>query len=246
MAASTARALFLRIMGGTDVVRPDLFSTCAEGGNDVEWVRARLVEAGLGQRVSVTGVDVCAGGELPPSVGFDVAIVGGSYHNVNEGHAWQHRTMEWLREWRRGGRPMLGICGGHQMAAVLLGGSVSPMGGEHPWVGTMPVRVTDEGRDHYLFAGLDGDPHVHLGHYDHVERTPSGARLLAEREGVVQALDFGGGWIGVQFHPEASAEVMERSWGDSHVDAVGRYRSSAAGARIVANFLRGSGVVAND
>lgn len=231
-----SRLLFISILGNEDLVRPDLFDGHPDGVHDGEWLCSRLKEAGFTPPAGLQRVDVCAGEQLPRHDDVDAVMVGGSYHNANEGHDWQLRTIEWLRGWRATGRPFLGICGGHQMASVALGGRVSRMD-VGPWVGTESVRLTDAGRDHYLFAGLGEAPSVHLGHYDHVEQPPEGAVLLAERDGIVQALDFGGDWLGVQFHPESSDTIMEHAWDGALGDISGAYRPSEDGRRMLVNFL---------
>jgi len=237
-----ARLLYITIMGTEDVVRPGLFAGNPDGEHDAAWLCRRLTEAGLERLPGIEQVDVCSGSELPPVEEYDAVVVGGSYHNVDEGHEWQMRTMEWLRRWRDTGRPMLGICGGHQMAAVILGGRVARMA-VGPWAMTAPVQLTDDGRRHYLFEGLSGEVMVHLGHYDHVEVLPPGATVLAMREGVVQALDFGGGWLGLQFHPEVSGPTMVHAWDGVLGDIAGAYRDTPEGPRILVNFLRTHGLL---
>lgn len=237
-----SRILYITIMGSADVVRPGLFVGNPDGEHDAAWLCRRLAEAGLPALPWIEQVDVCTGTELPPVEDFDAVVVGGSYHNVDEGHDWQLRTMEWLRSWRDTGRPMLGICGGHQMAAVLLGGRVTRMA-VGPWALTAPVRLTDDGRRHYLFEGLPGEVQVHLGHYDHVEELPAGATVLAMRDGVVQALDFGGGWLGLQFHPEISGPTMVHAWDGVLGDIADAYRDTPDGGRVLVNFLRAHGLL---
>ena len=237
------RLLFISIVGTEDMVRADLFDDHPDGRNDAAWMCRRLAEAGVATPPGLHRVDVCAGEQLPDFGLVDAVIVGGSYHNVDEGHPWQHRAMEWLRGWRSTGKPFLGICGGHQMAAVVLGGRVSRMA-NGPWAETAAVTLTEGGRRHFLFGGLGEPLEVHLGHYDHVDRLPAGAVVLAEREGVVQALDFGGGWLGVQFHPECSHGLMTHAWDGTLGDLGDAYRPSASGARLLCNFLGAHGLLA--
>ncbi len=239
------RLLFISILGTEDMVQADLFDDHPDGRHDASWMCCRLAEAGVATPPGVQRVDVCADEALPAIDSVDAVVVGGSYHNVDEGHAWQRRTMDWLREWRRTSRPFLGICGGHQMAAVVLGGRVSrmPVG---PWAETAAVTLTEAGRRHYLFDGLGDSLDVHLGHYDHVDGLPPGAVVLAEREGVVQALDFGGDWLGVQFHPEVSPSLMKQAWAGALGDLGDAYRPSSVGGRLLCNFLRAHGLLDAD
>lgn len=239
------RLLFISILGTEDMVRADLFDDHPDGSTDAAWMCRRLAEAGVPTPPGLHRVDVCAGEALPDVDRVDAVVVGGSYHNVDEGHPWQRATMDWLRGWRATGKPFLGICGGHQMATVVLGGRVSPMA-VGPWAETATVTLTDAGRGHFLFEGLGDSLDVHLGHYDHVDRLPDGAIVLAERDGVVQALDFDGGWLGVQFHPECSHGTMKHTWDGTLGDLGDAYRPSAVGARLLCNFLGSHGLLRAD
>ena len=103
--------------------------------------------------------------------------------------------------------PTLGVCLGHQLAAVALGGRVdrNPSGRT---VGLVPVRLTDAGASDPLLSGLHGLVAVHYND-DVIHETPAGSVLLATLpDGRPQALRFGPAAWGVQFHPETSPEVF--------------------------------------
>ena len=236
------RLLCISILGDPAVADRSVFEDLPEGGCDWDWVRARFRESDLADRIEIDGVDASLGQELPSPDDYDAVVVGGSYHNVNEGHPWQLRMIDWMREWRLTERPLFGICGGHQMATVALGGAVDPMDGE-PFAETAPIDLTDKGREHFLFEGLNSNPVVHFGNNDHVTRAPEGATLLATYRGIVAALDHGGDWYTTQFHPEASPRGMTVGWTGAIPSKGVRYAESADGGRILANFLRGTGLV---
>ena len=108
------------------------------------------------------------------------------------------------------GVPTLGVCLGHQLAAVALGGRVdrNPSGRA---VGPVPVRLTGAAASDELLSGFDGLPAIHYND-DVVLEVPSGATVLAMLpDGRPQALRFGPSAWGVQFHPETSPEVFG-SW----------------------------------
>jgi GMP synthase-like glutamine amidotransferase len=218
----------------------------ADGATDWEWIASRLRERKLEDAIAIEGVDASLGETLPSPDDFDGVIVGGSFHNVNEGRDWQRRAIDWLGEWRSTGRPLFGICGGHQMAAVTLGGAVDKIDkvGGKAFSETGRLDLTEHGRDHFLFEGIDdGGPEVHFGNFDHVTRLPDGARLLATFKGIIATLDHGGDWFSTQFHPEATADGMVIAWdGSLPADAL-RYRDTPDGGRIIENFLRGTGLV---
>ncbi len=236
------RLLCVSILGDPAVADRNVFADLPEGCADWQWVRAKLEQLKLADKVDIAGVDASLGQALPSPDDYDAVLVGGSYHNVNEGHDWQVRTIDWLREWRSTERPFFGICGGHQMAAVVLGGAVDPMNGE-PFAETASIELTEVGQGHFLFDGVQPKPLVHFGNNDHVTRLPEGATLLATYRGIVAAIDHGASWYSTQFHPEASARGMAVGW-TGMIPANGvRYGESPDGARILANFLRGTGLV---
>jgi len=103
--------------------------------------------------------------------------------------------------------PTLGVCLGHQLAAVGLGGTV----GRNPsgrTVGPVRVRLTGAAASDPLLSGFDGLPAIHYND-DVVLEIPTGATVLATSpDGRPQALRFGPVAWGVQFHPETSPEVF--------------------------------------
>ena len=74
--------------------------------------------------------------------------------------------------------PMLGICFGHQLLAMALGGKVirNPLGWE---VGTCKVRLTHAGKHDRLFSGLPDEFSVMQSHQDMVVDFPNNAECLA-------------------------------------------------------------------
>lgn len=117
-------------------------------------------------------------------------------------------AKQWLVASVAAGIPTLGICLGHQLLAEALGGStgVNPHGQR---LGLLPVTPTEDGADDTLLAGLDHGPGaIHFNH-DVVSQLPGDARLLATAPGgEVQAVRYGPCAWGVQWHPEASAELL--------------------------------------
>ena len=185
------RLLIISILVMPGVIRPDLYDSIPEGPNDLHWIRRRLAQNNLEDKFELHHIDICVGDVLPDMSTFDAVVVGGSYHNANEGHPWQLALFEWLARWRDTERPLLGLCGGHQHAAIALGGKVGVMS-TGVKAATTSIELTSDGREHYLFKDCGNNPDVHLAHYDHVERAPAGAKVLATHEGIIQALDMGG------------------------------------------------------
>jgi GMP synthase (glutamine-hydrolysing) len=106
------------------------------------------------------------------------------------------------------GRWFLGICLGHQLAAVALGGEVvvNPRGRA---LGLTPVRLTEAGRRDELTSVIGDGARTLQWNSDIVSRLPAGATELATSpDGSIQAARFAARAWGLQFHPEASAEVF--------------------------------------
>lgn len=132
--------------------------------------------------------------------------------------AYDDETARWLAPTRAliatvvaGGDPFLGICLGHQLAAVALGGRVERNPHGHAQ-GLTPYSPTAEADTDPLVAPLrTGSPAVQWNN-DVVTRLPDGATELATApDGTVQAARFGPLAWGVQFHPEVSPAIF-RGW----------------------------------
>ena len=137
-----------------------------------------------------------------------LVVLGGAMGACDDADApWLVSTRTLIADAVTRGVPTLGVCLGHQLAAVALGGRVdrNPSGRT---VGLVPVRLTEAGACDPLLSGLDGLVAVHYND-DVVHEAPAGATLLASLpDGRPQALRFGPAAWGVQFHPETSPEVF--------------------------------------
>ena len=113
------------------------------------------------------------------------------------------------------GKPMLGICYGHQLIARYLGGTVE-RGDTHEF-GSATLQLRADG---VLFEGLSSEQQVWMSHGDHVARPPAGFAILADTdECEVAAMGHETLRVyGLQFHPEV---VHTRN-----------------GSKILGNFLR--------
>lgn len=150
-----------------------------------------------------------ASGGAGSGAGADgLVVLGGAMGACDDADApWLAATRSLLADAVARGVPTLGVCLGHQLAAVGLGGTV----GRNPsgrTMGTVPVRLTGAAASDPLLGGLDGLPAIHYND-DVVLELPVGATVLATLpDGRPQALRFGPAAWGVQFHPETSPEVF--------------------------------------
>jgi GMP synthase (glutamine-hydrolysing) len=96
------------------------------------------------------------------------------------------------------GKPILGICYGHQLIARKLGGVVMRGKGEY---GRTLMRLLE--RDP-VFDGWNAEEIVWMSHGDYVKEPPPGFVVLAVSENGYIAAMRKGHMYGVQFHPEVS------------------------------------------
>lgn len=157
---------------------------------------------------------------LPPvqEMGHGIIVLGG-LASVEDGELWMGAVKRMMVDAVDRDLPLLGICLGHQLLAEAFGGEVrvaDPAGGEHG-----PVRIEWQPgaeRDPVLgrVAGLPGKLFP-MSHSDVVSRLPSGATELARNAAYPHQAFRLGSALGVQFHPEASPELMT-SWAELHGD----------------------------
>lgn len=135
--------------------------------------------------------------EFPASVhSADGWLITGSRHGVYEDHPFIAPLEQFVRDALAAGRPVTGICFGHQIMAQALGGQVAKFPGG--WaVGPQSYHV--EGRDMVLNAW----------HQDQVLMPPDGAQTIASNPFCVHAaLRYGTLGLSVQAHPEFDDEFI--------------------------------------
>ncbi|MEV7973761.1 type 1 glutamine amidotransferase [Cellulomonas sp. NPDC089187] len=185
----------LTVVRMDDEVPLDRFADWLDG------VEVRLVRADLGEDPGP--VDAMDG----------LLVLGGrmSAHDDQLPHVPAVRTL--LADAVRADLPTLGICLGAQLLAVATGGQVhvaAPPGRE---AGTVVLRWRPEAVTDPLVGALAGPDRGGLMptmHSDAVVDLPRGAVWLAASPMYpYQAFRVGSAW-GVQFHPEASPELMRR------------------------------------
>ena len=194
------------------------------------------------------GIDTWETLDLRTEVAFDedtadAFVVTGSSSSVTEMTLWMQAACIRLRRVVERGKPVLGICFGHQLLAHAFGGRVTPnpRGRE---TGTIEVRVDAPDA---LFEGLGDSFRVQTTHVDSVVRLPEGARVLAHSAlEPVGAFALGERTRCVQFHPELDHEAMLgyldaraeriRREGLNHAALVAGVRPTPAGSAILKNF----------
>jgi GMP synthase (glutamine-hydrolysing) len=164
-------------------------------------------------------LEVCrpwAGEELPTELtGHQALVVMGGWMSAHHDAevTWLTGVKTLMRLAARDELPTLGICLGHQVAAVALGGHVetNPRGKQ---IGLYDVRWLPEAKDDALFGPVATPRRGIHWNADVVTRLPGGAVPLAYADGgELQAARFGPAMWGVQWHPEIDEPLLRR-WVD--------------------------------
>jgi GMP synthase (glutamine-hydrolysing) len=172
-----------------------------------------LAEAGCSLEV----VRPTVGDALPEPTPYDALVVLGGSGSAADPE--RLPVVDLVRRAAERAVPTLGVCLGHQICALALGGEVgrSPHG---QYVGLYELGLTERGPHHGPVPALDdGVPRrAVFWNDDVVTRLPDGAVVLARDSfGEVQATAFAPTVWGVQWHPEIAGGVP-RSWAEEDLE----------------------------
>ena len=123
-------------------------------------------------------------------------------------HPWMLAEKAAIREWVWDrAKPYFGVCLGHQLLCDALGGEVAL--GADAEVGVYDVSLTQDGKEHDLFKGVEPSSKVMQWHWAEVKRAPQGAKVLASSDrAAIQAIAIDSHAVGTQFHCEFTPQSM--------------------------------------
>ena len=157
-----------------------------------------FVAAGDGAALAFEAIDVLGGTPYPAPSRCDAYVITGSRHSVYEDLPWLPGLVEFVRRALRAGRPVLGICFGHQLMAHFFGGQVRRAQG---WaVGVHGSRVL---ASEAWMAPPAKAINLLSSHQDQVIQLPNGAQLIAGNDFCpVAGFTLGRQVLTFQGHPE--------------------------------------------
>ncbi len=146
-------------------------------------------------------------------LGDGVVLLGG-HMSAHDGldHPWIEPVGWLLAESISRGIPVMAICLGHQILAQALGGHVAVPGPHGYEEGAVEMTLTEASLNDPIL-GCVSKGQVLMGYQSHgdaVERLPQDARLLGSSTAYNYQIFRCGSGIGLQFHPEASPELMTK------------------------------------
>lgn len=171
----------------------------------------------VGERIAAANVEMVMVGpeigiEVPTSAqGFDGVIVLGGTPGPNDDDdaAWLPRVRELMADCLDREVPLLGICLGAELLAVVAGGSVGGVrnGAE---IGLCDLALTGAAAGDPLFDGLEGELKAMQWHTLEIHELPEGSvSLCSSARCPNQAFRVGPLAWGTQFHLEALASTAE-------------------------------------
>jgi len=212
------------------------------------------IEAYLGEhKIAYTVYPAYRNEGSPPIQDYDAFIVGGtptSLYDPDRPEFFRRETALLARAVKVA-KPCLGVCGGGQLLANILGAEVR----KNPVreIGIYKVTLTTAGRRSRFFEGFPSEFPVFQWHGDTFD-TPKGCRLLVQgRDCANQAFSYGNS-LALQFHLEVSSRTAAK-WADEYqeeLEAFGKTKEEIVekcketeakmrllSDRLVANFLNG-------
>ncbi len=161
---------------------------------------------------------------FPESGKYDLIIIGGTpipVYNISE-HAFLQKESDYLQSAIAHDKPCLGICGGAQLLAQVLGARVTR--NQPSEIGGYQVHLTVEGQNDPLLRGFPDHFPVFQWHGDTFD-IPSGGELLVTGDDCRNQFFRKDNIVGIQFHLEISCKEAA-VWADAYMEELNKFGKS--------------------
>ena len=145
---------------------------------------------------------------LPESTDVDLLIIMGGPMNVFDFHVypWMQDEIEWVADFIRTGKPVLGICLGAQIIAAALGEEVYP--GEEKEIGWHDLQFLPSLGDFRIFKDLPASRKVFHWHGDTFNIPEGAVRIARSQLFPNQGFIYNKRVMALQFHLEVTPDSV--------------------------------------
>lgn len=154
--------------------------------------------------------------EADPAAYDAIMVFGGYMHPDQDAeHPWLQGEADFISAALEERVPLLGVCLGSQLIARAAGAAVGPA--RVPEIGWCTVELTEQGRSDPVVGVLPARVDAFQWHY-YTFDVPPGATLLASSEAADQAYRLGDHAWAIQFHAEATHEMLDTWLADGEAE----------------------------
>ncbi len=160
--------------------------------------------------ITTTVVELDEGQHIPDLSGHDALWVMGGPMDVwqSDEHPWLVDEIAAIREAVVDRQmPYMGLCLGHQLLGLALGGEVGPS--VEPEIGIMDILLSEAGTNSPIMAGLSERQLCLQWHSAEVTKAPDGVEILASSPACgIQAMSYMNSAFSMQYHVELEGDTI--------------------------------------
>ena len=148
------------------------------------------------------------GNTLPDASTVDMLIIMGGPMDVFDFHihSWMEDEIEWVKDFIKSGKPVLGICLGAQIITAALDGEVYP--GPHKEIGWHNLQFLPSLGDYKICRDLPTTHKVFHWHGDTFDIPDGATRIAGSHAFPNQGFIHGNHVVALQFHLEVTPESV--------------------------------------